>query len=229
MAKKEPVTEQPQSKPSTQVTISKPNFQEIIIPIVGTSPFVQLRFGKKAKEAMKEKMTVSIGARPTRSAKRQPRQFENEFEEAMYKLPDGSRGIPATSFRNAAISACKVTGYPMTRAKMSVFVLADGYDVDEPSIPLVKIQTGDPEVLESTVRNATGVADIRTRALWKNWTANLRVSFDADQFQMIDVLNLFERAGLQVGVGEGRPDSKNSAGQGWGQFTVVKTASSQAA
>jgi len=26
--------------------------------------------------------------------------------------------------------------------------------------------------------------------------------------------------GLQVGIGEGRPDSKNSAGMGWGMFTI---------
>jgi len=32
--------------------------------------------------------------------------------------------------------------------------------------------------------------------------------------------NLLARAGLQVGIGEGRPDSKNSAGMGWGLFQI---------
>ena len=35
-----------------------------------------------------------------------------------------------------------------------------------------------------------------------------------------DVTNLLMRVGQQVGIGEGRPDSKNSAGMGWGTFNV---------
>jgi hypothetical protein len=33
-------------------------------------------------------------------------------------------------------------------------------------------------------------------------------------------MNLFLRAGLQVGIGEGRPNSPNSFGLGWGRFEV---------
>jgi hypothetical protein len=41
-----------------------------------------------------------------------------------------------------------------------------------------------------------------------------------DQFTHQDVANLMTRVGLQVGLGEGRPDSKNSAGMGWGLFQI---------
>jgi hypothetical protein len=47
------------------------------------------------------------------------------------------------------------------------------------------------------------------------------VSFDADQFALGDIGNLLVRVGMQVGIGEGRPDSKKSAGMGWGLFEVV--------
>jgi hypothetical protein len=47
------------------------------------------------------------------------------------------------------------------------------------------------------------------------------VRFDADQFTAQDVINLISRVGLQVGICEGRPDSKSSAGCGWGTFRVV--------
>jgi hypothetical protein len=36
------------------------------------------------------------------------------------------------------------------------------------------------------------------------------------------VAALLQRAGMQVGIGEGRPDSKRSVGQGWGLFTVKR-------
>jgi hypothetical protein len=46
------------------------------------------------------------------------------------------------------------------------------------------------------------------------------VTFDEDQFSVKDVSNLLARAGYQVGVGEGRPNSKASYGQGWGLFRI---------
>jgi hypothetical protein len=36
-----------------------------------------------------------------------------------------------------------------------------------------------------------------------------------------DIANLIARVGLQVGIGEGRPDSKQSAGLGFGLFEIV--------
>jgi hypothetical protein len=47
------------------------------------------------------------------------------------------------------------------------------------------------------------------------------VVYDADQFTLEDVSNLLARAGMQVGIGEGRPDSKMSAGMGWGTFRIA--------
>jgi hypothetical protein len=39
---------------------------------------------------------------------------------------------------------------------------------------------------------------------------------------MTDMFNLISRVGEQVGIGAGRPDSKMSAGQGWGTFRLIK-------
>ena len=87
------------------------------------------------------------------------------------------------------------------------------------AVPLVKIK-GTPEPLIMHARNATGVCDIRVRAKFWPWTAKLKVSFDSDQFTTTDVANLLLRVGTQVGIGEGRPDSRMSAGMGWGTFTI---------
>ena len=54
-----------------------------------------------------------------------------------------------------------------------------------------------------------------------DWKAKIRIRFDADQFSTQDITNLLARAGEQVGIGEGRPDSKNSAGMGWGCFRIT--------
>src|SRR5206468_5831423 len=118
----------------------------------------------------------------------------------------------------AMSSACKVCGFAMTRARLSVFVVQDGYDADD-GTPLVRIY-GDPVANEMTVRNDNGGADIRWRPMWKEWTATVKVRWDADQFSEADVANLMMRAGMQVGIGEGRPDSPNSNGLGWGMWEL---------
>jgi len=40
-------------------------------------------------------------------------------------------------------------------------------------------------------------------------------------FSGADIANLVLRAGIQVGIGEGRPFSKNSCGMGWGTFEIT--------
>jgi hypothetical protein len=105
----------------------------------------------------------------------------------------------------------------MTRAKLSIFIEADGVSRD--GTPLVRIY-GEPEMHTGHVRNETGVVDIRARPMWREWSLKLRVRYDAEQFTVTDVANLIMRAGMQVGVGEGRPDSKKSTGMGWGTFTI---------
>ena len=61
---------------------------------------------------------------------------------------------------------------------------------------------------------------IAARPMWREWSADVTVTFDRDQFNEEDVLNLLCRAGLQVGIGEGRHDSRKSHGMGWGTFEV---------
>ncbi len=106
----------------------------------------------------------------------------------------------------------------MTRAKLALFVIADGVDAVD-GTPLVKIE-GTPEPVEHLVKPASGGADIRVRAMWREWRVRLRIEYDADMFSLQDVLNLLLRVGRQVGIGEGRPDSKSSSGMGWGTFRI---------
>ena len=202
----------------TAVQIKPANIQQAVFKIKGTAPYVQARFSAKAMQAMKEKMLAGSTAKGKKV--REARNFDDDFEQAKHVSEQGWVGIPASSFRQAIISACRLVGFRMTLAKLSVFVAADGFDrVD--GIPLIKLQAPEPERTEMAVRNATGVADIRVRPMWREWAADVKVSYDADQFTLQDVTNLMQRVGMQVGIGEGRPDSRDSAGLGWGTFELA--------
>jgi hypothetical protein len=198
------------------VSITAPRIQMATFRLIGESPFVQARFSAKAKQAMMDKMAAGSTSRGKRV--RDARDFDQDCKNAMHIGIDGKGGVPAGAFRNAMISACRLVGFKMTMAKLSVFVDADTFDAVD-GVPLVHIK-GKWERLDMHTRNATGVVDIRVRPMWREWSIDLRVKFDEDQFTLTDVSNLLMRAGAQVGIGEGRHDSKSSTGLGFGCFRI---------
>lgn len=199
------------------ISIAAPNLQTIEFKLVGTAPLVTNRFA--AKGALIE--AQQGGSTSKKGKKKEAKDFEKTYENAKHKSTDGWCGIHAGSFRAAMISACRLVGFKMTLAKLSCFILADGFSPD--GEPLVRIY-GTPEQVTHHVRNQTGVVDVRARPMWKQWSVRLRVRYDADQFTTKDIANLLMRVGEQVGVGEGRPDSKQSAGMGWGTFALDDSA-----
>jgi hypothetical protein len=202
------------------VTITPPNLQTAAFRIRGTAPYVQNKFSKREIDLIKAKQEA--GSTSTKVKKRAPKEFQRAFEEATHRGPNGEYGIPATAFRCAMIDACRMAQFKMTMAKPSVFVLADCADVDDYT-PMVLITKGKPKYFEATVRPQLGKMDIRVRPLWEpGWEATVRIQYDADQFTLTDVANLLHRAGLQIGVGEGRAFSKISNGCGWGFFTLIE-------
>lgn len=202
------------------ITITAPNMKRITFQIVGTAPYVQHRFGEKARKELLETMLDPTSDSKSKSAKRKnkPKDLDKEFFDATHLTADGKYGIPASAIRNACISACRVAGFVMTRAKLSIRVLADGIDEDDGS-PLFYIN-GKPEMHKGYVRFANGMPSITARPMWREWDATLRIEYDGDQFTASDVTNLLLRAGMQVGIGEGRADSRKSNGMGWGYFEI---------
>lgn len=198
------------------VIVEAPNMKVATCRITGTEPLMVHRFANKAQmiETHKEGSKKAGGKR-----EKPPRDFEADYEGARYRDVDkGWDGFNAAGIRNALISACRIVGIKMTQMKLSVFIEADGYDED--GTPLVRIY-GKPVMDVREVRNSDLSMDLRARPRWDKWHANLRIRYDADMIAFADLTNLLMRAGQQVGICEGRPDSKKSAGIGYGLFDVV--------
>lgn len=202
-----------------KVVIKRPNIVTAAFKIVGTAPYVQNKFSNRVLEEIHRKQAA--GSVSKKGEKRAPKDFQALYEGSMHRMEDGSNGIPAPAFRSGMISACRTAGYAMTRAKLAIFVCADGFDSD--GTPLIRFTKGKPEYFEIATRNDSGVMDLRARAKWPaGWCATVRIRFDADMFDLQSIANLLMRVGEQVGIGEGRPDSRNSCGMGWGLFDVVQ-------
>lgn len=199
------------------LSIAAPKFQTAEFAIKGIAPLVIHRFSAKIKNQMKLKMETGKAASSKKI--RDPKDTNDTYNEARYISRDGWDGFHAAAIRNGMISACRLVGFKMTLAKLSVFVEADGVDAEEPQIPLIRI-IGKPTKQEDMGRVETGQPYVTVRAAYHDWSAKVRIRWDADQFTLSDVSNLLARVGLQVGIGEGRPDSKNSPGMSWGLFEL---------
>jgi hypothetical protein len=194
------------------VAIAPPNVVRAQFRIRGASPLVIAAFSAKAQATIKAKHEA--GSTSTSKRKRDARDFSADVREALHVSTEGWHGFNATGLKLALVSACRTVGFKMTIAKLGLFVQAEGVDRAS-GVPLLRIHSPKPyEENISPTRNATGVFDLRARPMWREWHMEPRISYDADLFTLSDVANLLMRAGAQVGIGEGRPDSKESCGCG---------------
>lgn len=198
------------------VTISAPRIRNAEFTLTGTAPYMQARFGEKALNKMMA--TQEAGSQSKGKKVREARDFNADYEAAKHISTEGWCGVPAGAFRTACIDVCRLVGFKMTLAKLSIFIEPDGFDKID-GTPLVRLQ-GTPEKNVSGVRNANGNLDLRTRPMWRKWSVKLHVKFDEDQFSLADISNLLARAGIQCGIGEGRPNSRMSTGIGFGTFKI---------
>lgn len=204
-----------------RVSITPPNLQVAEFRIEGTAPLVIHRIDKKVESEFLHK--IETGSTPKSKRRFEPRDPEEIMQAAKYIGESGGKqwdGFNASSIRCACISACRLCNFKMTLAKLSIFCMEDGRDIFSPLYPLIKIN-GKAQMSQVIGRTETGVAMLIIRPMYYPWSANVRIRFDADQFKIEDVTNLLSRVGMQCGICEGRPDSKNSAGMGWGTFRIA--------
>jgi len=205
----------------TVIQITPPNIKRAGFTIEGTAPLVIHRFDKKVMQDFEDK--IIAGSKPRGKNKFEPKNPEDICEAAKYiGETNGKRwdGFNASGVRLAMISACRGANFKMTIAKQSLFVEADGWDIFTPLVPLVRI-IGKAQISKMIAKTETGVAMLTIRPMYQPWSAKLKIRFDADLFTFGDVTNLLARAGECVGICEGRPDSKNSGGMGWGTFKIT--------
>lgn len=202
--------------PANDPIVVRPlNLVTIEVPIEGLTPLITNPWSEKAKEMLRQSQGIGVepgSVKKKKEAKDPQAEYESRLNE--YRLPNGNHGFPAVGFKAAMVRAAKVVdGLDMTSAR-GLFLVSGTED-----FALVTIQ-GEPKMLESFPRNATGVPDIRYRPIFHDWSAEVRVRFDADLIDAGSVVNLLNRAGMSVGIGEWRPMSKTSNTGQYGTFLV---------
>lgn len=181
--------------------LPKLNLREVSILLVGTSPLVVHAWSEKAKQEMRDKQQKKA------KQARETRDPGVEFQAAMYRTAEGKPGFPAIAFKTAAVDACShISGVTKVQARGAFHVVGEMVEIE-----------GEPRMREDMVRVGMGVADLRYRPEFPDWSCTLTVRYNANVLSEEQILNLFNTAGFAIGVGEHRPQRDGS----WGMFEAA--------
>ena len=209
------------TKKATEVIEIRPiEIKKVTIRIVGDTPLIMHAWSEKAKRMMLEaQMGVAKGK------KKEAKNPVDDFIRSMYWLTpmpedgtmesfeeaiaNGARfGFPVTAFKQAAISAAYRMGW--AKDKMS---MRGAFFIDSDENGMIEIHSDTPEMREDMVKVGMGTADIRYRGEFKNWYADLTISYNANgQYSLENIVNIINAGGYVCGVGEWRPERDGQNG-----------------
>ena len=205
----------------TELLEIKPlEIKKVTLRIVGDTPLIMHAWSEKAKRMMLEaQMGISKGK------KKEPKNPIEDFINSMYWLSgkpeesteeafeaaiaNGARfGFPVTAIKQAAISAAYRMGW--VKDKVS---LKGVFFIDSDSNDMIEIFSDAPIMREDMVKVGMGTADIRYRGEFRNWSANLTISYNANgAYSLERIVNIINAGGYVCGVGEWRPERDGQNG-----------------
>ena len=212
----------------TEIIEIKPiEIAKLNLRIVGDTPLIMHAWSEKAKREVLE------GQQKKKNGKeKEPKNPVVDFINSMYWLTEkpvvdikmkeeeceklynkaiknGARfGFPVTAFKQAAISAAYRLGW--SKDKMS---LRGVFFIDADEDGMVEIKSDVPEMREDMVKVGMGKADIRYRGEFKNWYADLTVSYNTNgNYDLNSIINIINAGGYVCGVGEWRPERDGQYG-----------------
>ena len=208
-------------KATTEVIEIRPiEIKQVTIRIVGDTPLIMHAWSEKAKRMMLEaQMGIAKGK------KKEAKNPVDDFIRSMYWLTpmpedgttesfeeaiaNGARfGFPVTAFKQAAISAAYRMGW--AKDKMS---MRGAFFIDSDENGMIEIHSDTPEMREDMVKVGMGTADIRYRGEFKNWYADLTISYNENgQYSLENIVNIINAGGYVCGVGEWRPERDGQNG-----------------
>ena len=194
--------------------------KKVTIRIVGDTPLIMHAWSEKAKRMMLE---AQMGF--AKGKKKEAKNPVDDFIRSMYwitpmpedgtmesfeeAIANGARfGFPVTAFKQAAISAAYRMGW--AKDKMS---MRGAFFIDSDENGMIEIHCDTPEMREDMVNVGMGTADIRYRGEFKNWYADLTISYNANgQYSLENIVNIINAGGYVCGVGEWRPERDGQNG-----------------
>lgn len=196
-----------------QITIQPLKVERAVLHITSLSPLIMHAWSAKAIKQIEDKQQMK-----TKTGK-VPRDPQQDFEDARYKINKSQDGIPALCVKNCIVEAGVMADIPKTTLRKCIFVLpTHARQGEEENTLLPIICPSGPRLKQDMVKIAMGTADVRYRPIYHGWECKVPVEFIASRITLDQLVNLLDRAGYSVGLGEWRPQKNGT----YGRFRVEK-------
>lgn len=205
----------------TEVIEIRPiKIQKVNIRIVGDTPLIIHAWSEKAKRMMLE---AQMGL--AKGKKKEAKDPVDDFIRSLYWLTpmpeemteegfqnaveNGARfGFPVMAIKQAAISAAYRLGWSKNKMENRGMFFIDS---DEDG--LIEIHSDTPIMREDMVKVGMGTADIRYRGEFRNWYADLCISYNTNgSVSLENIVNMINAGGYVCGIGEWRPERDGQYG-----------------
>jgi hypothetical protein len=166
--------------------------------IEGVTPLIVHRFGEKAMRLVQRSQSGEA------RQKKEPRDPESDFQEALYKLPDGSYGFPSIGVKKAMVLAGQRFAEERgTELYGAITIPGEFLTIESPAPPR---RREDRVVLQGKT------LDIAYRPEFWPWAMVVPLVFYENMISPDRVINLLRVAGTCVGIGNWRMDRKGVFG-----------------
>lgn len=210
------------------VKLPKLRIQTLKLKLIGDMPLIIHAWSEKAIKMMLAKQCKEA------EAGREAKNPVEDFKGSLYYLPDGSGfGIPTVMLKACMVTAAPDVDLAMTEMRRAFHI--DGELIRLIAEPVkAPITEWDSKYREEIkfehdhgasmrmdmVRLESGVADIRFRGQFVNWSIEPEIKYNESVVSYEQLVNLANVAGFGVGLGEMRPFSKKAKAGQYGRFHV---------
>lgn len=209
--------------------------EKVNIHVIGITPLIVHNWNKKAIDQMLGK---HLGEASKGREKKVPLE---DFAATLYPINPHETtngiprkfGCPAPAFKACAVSGANAVSLKMTQVKQAFHV--SWYTVPIIAKPLTSpVTEWDAKYAKElkpyhalgismrmdVTRNDNGNPDLRFRAWFPEWEAELEVTYNPHALSLAQLLGLFRSGGFGCGIGEWRPSSPICRSGEFGRFEV---------
>lgn len=208
------------AKTNEVIEIRPIEIKKVALKLVGDTPLIMHAWSEKAKKEMLDKQ-MKVTKTKSRDAKNPVEDFirsmywlspmpqemtEHGFDTA---ISEGARfGFPVTAFKQAAISAAYRLGW--SKDKMS---MRGSFFIEGDENQMIEIKSDVPIMREDMVKVGMGTADLRYRGEFRNWSADIVISYNVNGTHTLEqIINIINAGGYVCGIGEWRPERDGQYG-----------------
>lgn len=182
------------------------DLRDIQVTLVGTTPLIVHAWSEKAKRLM-------LDAQQKKGRqKKEAKSPESDFKDSLYyvKRDPDVYGFPVIAFKAATADTwAHLEGLKKGIIRGSYHII-NGIPTNQGD--LVELKYDGLRMREDMVRIGMGVADLRYRGEFSNWSVKLLCRYNARVMSAEQLLTVFDAAGFAIGVGEWRSARDGSFG-----------------